>query len=137
MMNIDTTYSLYALLISNALLVGAAGLAVMRLQRLVDKQKVFWSSPTGATLKEQIKYDELLLAIDQRLSPLFEQIESMVREQGQEAGTQQSLPIEHAVRMAKHGASREDLMRNCGLSDTEARLLIRVHVQPASSEKLN
>ncbi len=137
MMNIDTTYSLYALLISNALLVGAAGLAVMKFQRLVDKQKVFWSSPTGAALKEQTEHDELLLAIDQRLSPLFEQIESMVREQGQEAGTQQILPIEHAVRMAKHGASLEDLMRNCGLSDTEARLLMRVHVQPASSEKLN
>jgi len=136
-MNIDTSYSLYALLFSNALLVSAAALAVMKLQRLVDKQKAFWSSPTGTVLTEQTDHDALLLAIDQRLSPLLNQIESMSREKPNDTRPQQSLPIENAVRMAKHGASLKDLTRNCGLSVTEARLLMRVHAQSAVPEELN
>jgi len=137
MMNIDTTFSLYALLLSNALLVGAAALAVMKFQRLVDKQKAFWSSPTGAVLKEQTNHDVLLLEIDQRLSPLLDRTESMSRDQLIDTRSQQSLPIENAVRMAKHGASLKDLTRNCGLSDAEARLLMRVHAQSVIPEKLN
>ena len=39
----------------------------------------------------------------------------------------QSLPIENAVRMAKQGASVEDLTRNCGLNVGEARLMQKLH----------
>jgi hypothetical protein len=37
------------------------------------------------------------------------------------------VPLENALRMAKNGASIEDLTRNCGLNIGEARLMQKLH----------
>ena len=44
-----------------------------------------------------------------------------------------SLPIENAVRMAKHGASIDDLIRNCGLNIGEAQLMRKLHGKAANA----
>lgn len=137
MMNIETTYSLFLLLICNGALAAAAAIAILRLQRMTNQQKSFWDSPTGAALTSQPDQQELIRAIDQRFSDLLNGIHLLAREDRPDAPASQSLPFENAVRMARHGATLADLTRNCGLSETEARLLIRVHGQSLASNEVH
>ena len=48
-----------------------------------------------------------------------------------------SLPIENAVRMARHGASIDELVRNCGLNIGEARLMQKLHSKAAAAQTIN
>jgi uncharacterized protein DUF2802 len=137
MMTIDTTYSLYALLISNAFLACAAALAIMKLKRLVDTKEAFWNSPTGAAMSSGSDHDELLRAIEMRLVPIIDAISNISQGKSDPTTLRRSLPLENAVRMARQGATLEDLTRNCGLNATEARLLMRVHAQPALTAEEN
>jgi len=52
-----------------------------------------------------------------------------VRDRVEAKDNESRLPIENAVRMAKHGASIEDLMRSCGLNIGEAQLMRKLHGQ--------
>lgn len=137
-MTIDTTYTMYGLLISNALLLAAATIAVLRLQRMRDQYDAFWSSPTGKQLSERNEENGISHQVEERIQSLQETVNDLVRTG---AATQiqlrENLPIENAVRMAKHGASIDDLTRNCGLSASEAKLLMRVHSGTESSHSLN
>ena len=128
-MMIDTTNSLYALLIANAALVAAAALAVLRFQRMVRETRAFWKSPTGAAIhtenSPQIEQGKLLaheIAVLQKTVAKLCQ-----REKPRIEAPPRQLPIEHAVRMARHGASVEDLTRSCGLNIGEARLMRKLH----------
>jgi len=127
MMDIDTNWIYYLLLASNALLGGSAALAILRLQRLTRRQESFWKSPTGATFTMQPGHEALLVAIDRRIDALVEKLESPPADPDKEVSTARSTPFENAVRMARHGATMDDLTRTCGLSASEARLLMRVH----------
>lgn len=131
------TYSMYALLTCNAALAAAAAIAILRLQRMVKEQKTFWASPTGAALTVPVAEDAMLLKIHGRLEQLQSDISGLQRMDKEPATGAGPLPLENAVRMARLGASLEDLTRTCGLSSTEARLLLRVHAQPASGASLN
>lgn len=127
MMDIDTNWIYYLLLASNALLGGSAALAILRAQRLARRQESFWQSPTGAALTMQPGHEELLKAIDRRIQVLADKLESSPAKTGTDAAPASGMPIENAVRMARHGATMDDLARTCGLSESEARLLMRVH----------
>jgi len=48
------------------------------------------------------------------------------------AGAGASPGYQMAIRLAKHGATREDLMAGCGLSLAEAELVQRLHGSPSS-----
>jgi len=137
MMNIESTYSLYLLLLSNGALAAAAAIAILRLQRMSQQQQSFWDSPTGVALTSQSDQDELIRAIDQRFSVLRDGIDRLAREGKPDLPVAHSLPFENAVRMAKHGATLDDLIHNCGLSATEARLLIRVHGQSTTHTEVH
>ena len=126
-MMIESDWIVYVLLASNAILAAAAALAICRAQRMSARQRSFWESPNGAALSLQTDPQQLLSAIDARLNAVAERIpRSEDNSQGIEAEAP-PLPYENAVRMAKHGASIDDLTRTCGLSANEARLLMRVH----------
>jgi len=127
MMDIDTNWIYYVLLASNALLGGSAALTILRAQRLTRRQESFWKSPTGAALNMQPGHEELLKAIDRRIHALVDRIESPSADSDKDATPTRNMPFENAVRMARHGATMDDLTRTCGLSANEARLLMRVH----------
>ena len=126
-MMIESDWITYLLLASNAILAAAAALAICRAQRQSAQQRSFWESPNGASLLLQMDPQQLLAAIDTRLNAVAERIGQPGEETPGVESEAPPLPYENAVRMAKHGASIDDLTRTCGLSANEARLLMRVH----------
>lgn len=70
----------------------------------------------------------VLKKLEQRFASVQQSVESASA--GAAAESRQvtpNLPIENAVRMAKQGASIDDLTRNCGLNIGEARLMQKLH----------
>lgn len=133
MMNIPDFYSIYALLISNAMLLGAAALAIVRFQHRLKSASKFWDSPTGSALQAQCDQSSFNQLTEERLAKLQGAIEKIeCTTNGAQPASVEKLPFENAVRMAKAGASLEDLVRTCGLSYGEARLFMRVHAKSAA-----
>lgn len=134
MMEADINWIYYLLLAANTLFGGAAALAILRAQRLTSRQESFWKSTTGAALTMQPGPEEMLRAIDRRVQALVEEFESARKDANKQSPATRGVPFENAVRMARHGASMDDLTRTCGLNASEARLLMRVHgrQQPAA-----
>lgn len=147
-MNLELSYSVYLVLISQSLLLGAACIALTKFQSRCREFEKFWNSPTGAMLadaqstpasmtQEAISArseQELLekIALDQRVTDLQRRLDEIGQRnlQKQEEISfeiERSLPIENALRMAKSGASVEALTKNCGLNVGEARLLQKLH----------
>lgn len=132
-MIMDNFYSIHLLLISNALVVAAATIAILRLQRLLRNSAAFRENPTDSVMYAQGDRDNTKQLVDQRLSSLQKIVFDLARKQNTiQARSTEKLPLENAMRMAKHGASVEDLTRSCGLSKGEAQLLMRVHASVTS-----
>ena len=91
----------------------------------------FWDSPTGASEWAKSSPDAVLSGfLEHRLAMLHEQIEELAKQKLPASAAQPAeLPFEYAVRIAKHGASVDDLTRTCGLNKAEARLMWRLHAQ--------
>jgi len=126
-MIIDYTLSFYLLLACNGLLVAAASLAIFRLQGIIRNQKAYWASPTGMAAIDETDTEALLDNLERRLSALLVGAAKVPSVGAPDSANPKVIPFENAVRMARHGASLDDLTRTCGLSETEARLLMRVH----------
>jgi hypothetical protein len=134
MMNITESFFYDLLLLSNAMLLAAAAMAVVRFRRQCERLERFWSSPTGATIAGQKSDQERLqlvttMRLEKHIADLNEKVATLSRNdpRKQRSATVRQLPIENAVRMAKSGASVEDLTRTCGLNFGEARLLTKMH----------
>ncbi len=136
----------YLLLISNLLLVSAVGLAIVRFLRRVDEFERFWTSPNGTALSAEKPNDEHLatsLRLEKRVDDLHRIVRIMAAQSSMKqappkpaapaapaapiAAVAQVVPMENALRMAKNGATIEDLTRNCGLNIGEARLMQKLH----------
>lgn len=149
-MTMDNAISLYLILASQSFLLGAACIALHRFQRRCEAIEAFWKSPTGAMLADEadeelhkpestrivtVASEEALLEklkLDQRISDLQRRLREIAERAPAEnlprpVEIERSLPIEHALRMAKNGASAEELTRACGLNVGEARLLCKLH----------
>lgn len=133
------TYYLYKLLLANGVLLAIACYAIVRFERRCRQIEAFWASPTGSALadtddeasQEQLRQSQRL---EQRVGELQRAVKVIAlrdREPDERASqpVERSLPLENAVRMAQHGASIEDLTRNCGLNIGEARLMQKLHRQ--------
>ncbi len=127
----------YLLLISNLLLVSAVGLAVVRFLRRCDEFERFWDSPTGTALSDG-DVNSVQLQVGQRLEKRVDDLHRVVTIMAANDSSKASLekanahlatvlPLENAVRMAKQGASVEDLTRSCGLNIGEAKLMRKLH----------
>lgn len=142
MMTIGSNY-LIALLIPNILLLGIACMTIVRFERRCKHMDEFWSSPTGAALADDKDNDSReYLRIARRLENRVGQLQRAIKVleiSPQQAPTniERSLPIENAVRMAKQGASVEDLEKRCGLNIAEATLMQRMHGQEQKSTTIN
>ena len=133
MMNMLDSYSIYALLISNALLLGAAALAIVRFQHKLESASKFWDSPTGSALQAQCDQSSINQITEERFASLQDAIHKIERiNDVAHSPPTEKLPFENAVRMARAGASLDDLVRTCGLSRGEAQLFMRVHARSAA-----
>lgn len=132
-MMMTDTYYLYLLLTSNALLLVIACLAVIRFDHRCRRMEKFWSSPTGTAVAEFSVDDvrkqvEATHRLEQQLGELRRAVKVMeIKAPKQAAPVERILPIENAVRMARSGASVEELKRSCGLNNGEARLMQKLH----------
>lgn len=129
---LTVTLPLYLLVIANAALIVAAAFAVLRVDRALRETREFWTSPTGVAM--QVEQAGKPGPDHQRLLHQVQCLQKSVDALGQRA---RALPQEHvidlslqqAVRMAKRGATVEELSRDCGLNTGEAALLRRLHGQ--------
>ena len=140
-MNITASLGFYLLLVANAVLLAAACITITRFRSECQRLERFWNSPTGAavaddgdTAKDEYKRQQVLVTmrLDKRLAELQEQINALAsrpRSVPAPAPAEAPVPLENAVRMARHGASVDDLTRSCGLNIAEARLMQRLHGQ--------
>ena len=132
-MEFTETTSLYLLLVANAVLLAAAGIALVRFRRQMRRFETFWNSPTGASLANpRVIDDQPRPQANRHLERRVTELQTVVRTlakrgqvPAQPADTQ--LPIENAVRMARHGASIDELVRSCGLNIGEAKLMQKLH----------
>ena len=131
-MTILDTFFIYALLISNALLAAAAALAIMKIQRLAKSSARFWDSPTGGVLRAQSDQGSNYKLIDERLASLQDAVDMFEHINSGIQSPTEKLPFENAVRIAKSGASLDELVRTCGLSKGEAHLFMKVHARSAA-----
>ena len=128
MMSDTETFWLYMLLFCNALLLAASVLALTRFQNLIRSSLDFWRSPTGDAMRSgpgEMAIDQIMA---ERLLTLQRTVEGL--EMGDHArpiAARGALPFEHAVRMAKHGATVDELAESCGLNRGEAELVMRLH----------
>lgn len=127
------------LLICNAILLGIACYSVIRFERRCSHLEKFWASPTGAALAEETNNEsDEHLRIAQRLEKRVGELQRTIKvieiKSPQVAPAEERiLPMENAMRMAKLGASIEDLTKSCGLNVGEARLMQRLHGQMPSA----
>ena len=127
------TYFLYLLLASNAVLLAIACFAVYRFERRCRRIENFWNSPTGNVVSELGDEDgRKQIDATQRLEQQVSQLQRTVKviemkTPKQHAPVERTLPIENAIRMARSGASVEELKRSCGLNNGEAQLMQKLH----------
>jgi hypothetical protein len=128
-----TFHLIYLLMMSNALLLSVACVVLIRFDRRARQMEKFWSSPTGAALSDADlhKGEEQTRAI-QRLEQGIHDLQraikvTEIRKHRSQPSVERNLPIENAIRMAKLGASIDDLTRSCGLNIGEARLMQKLH----------
>ena len=94
-----------------------------------------WAARRAARLAKPEQIEEIARlfevmadpARDHRLRLLFPSLAKSDRVEPNDGESR--LPIENAVRMAKHGASIEELVRGCGLNIGEAQLMRKLHGQ--------
>ena len=132
---LTVTLPLYLLVIANAALIVAAAFAVLRVDRALRETREFWASPTGTAMQvEKAAPDADHRRLLQQMTVLQKTVDALgTREQPAVQERVVDLSLQHAVRMAKRGASVEELSRDCGLNAGEAELLRRLHgrSQPA------
>ena len=135
MITLEAHY-VYLLIISNAVMLALACLSFARFDRRCNQIEEFWASPNGSTLSDEDDAEkQRQLKMTQRLEKRVGELQRSVKvielkkATPDERPVERNLPIENAVRMAKKGASVEDITRNCGLNIGEARLLQKLHGQ--------
>ncbi len=134
MITIDP-YFLFLLLAANALLLAVVGTVFARFERRCKRIEEFWDSPTGTALADEgdaHTHAQTMATkrLEQRLGELQRAVKLMEIKAPTPTPTptvERSVPIDNAVRMARNGASVEELTRNCGLNIGEARLMQKLH----------
>ncbi len=135
MITLEAHY-VYLLLGSNAIMLALACLSFARFDNRCKQIEKFWESPTGTVLhddkdadaNEQIRSSERLEKSIADLNLALKTFE-IGKSKPEAPPVERSLPIENAVRMARLGASIDDLTKSCGLNIGEARLMQKLHGQ--------
>jgi len=138
MMEMTTAMTTDLLLLSNAALLAAAAIALVRFRHQARRFEKFWDSPTGVSLADtqslnaKPSHEQPPAQANPQLEKRVAELQTVVRtlakkERVIREPVDNNLPIENAVRMAKHGASIDELIRSCGLNIGEAQLMRKLH----------
>ncbi len=147
-MQITDITTLSLLLMANASLVAACTIELLRFREQARRFEQFWESPTGVSIADTQSLQAQTDAqsdpppadpeLEKRVAELQSVVRTLVKKtQSTQQVVEPNLPIENAVRMAKHGASVDELIRNCGLNIGEAQLMRKLHgkAKPAQQEQ--
>lgn len=132
-MEMTTTMTTNLLLFANAAMLAAATIAIIRFRKQARRFEKFWDSPTGASIADTQSLQSNTISkpspqLEKRVMELQSVVKTLARKtQVNREPEKNSLPIENAVRMAKHGASIDELVRTCGLNIGEAQLMRKLH----------
>lgn len=138
MMIIDDTLLQYALLATNALLIGTAGLIIVRLRKDVGRLRLELAKPAGD--------DDLRRLFDRHLAVLEQYLEQQASTEAPAVAAQPAISAQAStpapvaaeatpaipasadpLTLARAGAGIDELVTSCGLNRGEAQLLIRLH----------
>lgn len=135
MITVDAYY-FYLLIFCSAALLAISCYTVVKIERRCSKIEALWASPTGSAIvgvSDDLAEQQTLTTerLERRVSMLQQTVEAMevARSRPVEVAspTERQLPMENAARMAKLGASIDDLTRSCGLNIGEAQLMQKLH----------
>ena len=131
MMNFFYNDALYALILSNAVLVFGAAMALIRFERLLRRERLVSENPIDTSVQAHSNSEAVLVGrLERRLVTIHEKVDRLTRQKVSTVATQGAdLPYEYAARMAKQGASIYDLTRACGLNKAQAQLIWRLHAR--------
>ena len=139
----DQGLYIYLLLAANTLVLTGGVLLVVRLRRLCKLHEKSLDCPPAIALAEPDqrvadsteKQVITLLRLEKQLVALRTELAASVSARGEVAAGERSLPLDNAVRMAKNGASIDDLTRSCGLNIGEAQLIRKMHGSAANAAR--
>jgi len=137
-MSINLYYlSVYALPIANVCLLAAAALVIVRIQRVLHGKAIYSRLSVAKTIEKEIVG---LIEQNKRVSDRLDSMQITIGHLGSlerllVGPVSREMPMEHAARLAKDGASIDELTRNCGLNIGEARLVRRLHGGGAASQQ--
>lgn len=131
MMNFFYNDALYALILSNAVLVFGAAIALIRFERLLRHERLAAENPIDTSVPAHSNSEAALVSrLERQLVAIHEKVDRLARQKATTVATQSAeLPYEYAARMAKQGASIYDLTRACGLNKAQAQLIWRLHAR--------
>lgn len=140
-MNIFDSEIAYLVVVANAVLLTAASLAILKFTHQSRKLLEFWRSPTGTAVAAEtaesaavIRLLKMAARLERRVADLQTQVERLSRRPEKTVQPNvRPLPIDNAARMARSGASVEELTRTCGLNLGEARLLRQLHARRSTA----
>lgn len=128
-----TSYDLNVMLsVSATLVLGLAAFSLCRFERRCRDARMFWNSPTGTALSDKSAATDSLSVEVAALQETVRELRDAIGQFQPVAETQQTesdrrMPFDNAVRMAKNGATTDDLTKTCGLNVGEAHLLKKLH----------
>jgi hypothetical protein len=134
-MMMNETYLLYAMIATNALFLLIVLFALLRVAGRVKRLQTALERPDDGAAEERAgkrhaALAECLESLEARVTELQGEFKAVAtRTAKPRPPALRQLPIENAVRMARQGASVDDLTRTCGLNIGEARLMRRLHGQ--------
>ena len=142
---LDQGLYIYALLAANTLVLTGGLLLVLRLRRLCELHEKSLQCPPAMALAEadqpatdrEQKQMSALMRMEQQLLSLRAELATHANARSEVATSERVLPLDNAVRMAKNGASVDDLTRSCGLNIGEAQLIRKMHGSAGNAGRLS
>lgn len=134
MITLEAHY-IYLLIVSNAIMLALACFCFTRFENRCKQIEEFWASPTGNAVADDDNDDareqmRMTQQLDKRVGELQRTVKVMEIAKVKVSSAppvERNLPIENAVRMARLGATVQDLTKSCGLNIGEARLMQKLH----------
>ena len=101
----------------------SAALAFVRWRRAAERASALNKEQFGLSLERCARLENLIIDVDARLATLAVELATHTKP------TPNASPANYqiAIRLARSGAPREQLVANCGLSQQEAELVARLH----------
>jgi hypothetical protein len=105
-----------------------AAITFTRWRRATDRNSQLFMQHTATVLERIAALETRLESLQASQTDLGEKVSGLAASSG---GSSSASGYQVAIRMARTGASRDDLMSSCGITRQEAELLQRLHAPAA------